>query len=273
MYRTDYHTHTPLCRHAEGSPEDFVARALELGLHEYGISDHAPMPGDAFDDWRMRESDLPAYLKWIDAARTAARGTGLIIRAGLECDWLPGIEKWSAHLRSLYDWDYLIGSVHYLAPGWAFDDPALAGLFHTGTSEEDWRLYWRHYEAMASSGLFDIYGHIDLIRKWGRVPDEDWISLAEPALAAMKRGGGIMEINTAGLHTAAKTHYPHPALLARARQFGIPIQINSDAHAPETLSRDFETAARSAIRAGYTHTTLPDHSRRPLNDSLPETDA
>jgi len=38
----DYHTHTPLCKHAEGEPEEYVDFAIARGVTEYGISDHAP---------------------------------------------------------------------------------------------------------------------------------------------------------------------------------------------------------------------------------------
>lgn len=47
----DYHTHTPLCLHASGTPQEYVQAAVRAGLREYGISDHAPMPGEPFDDW------------------------------------------------------------------------------------------------------------------------------------------------------------------------------------------------------------------------------
>lgn len=269
MYRTDYHTHTFLCHHAEGEPEAFVERALKLGLSEYGISDHAPMPYADFDDWRMSEEDIPRYIQWIEKAKEAARGTGLIIRSGLECDWIPGIEPWIEHLKTLHHWDYLIGSVHYLGDSWAFDDPRFAEHTYTDSLLGDWKLYWKNYEAMVSSGLFDIYGHADLIRKWGKTPSEDWVSLAEDAVSAMQHQSGIMEINTAGFHTAAKSHYPHPSLLCRAHDAGIPVMINSDAHTPEALSRDFETAARSAIQAGYTSITLPGNRQFAIDGIIP----
>lgn len=269
MYRTDYHTHTPLCHHAQGEPEAFIERALKLGLREYGISDHAPMPRKNFDDWRMSEEDLPFYFQWIERAKEASRGTGLIIRAGLECDWIPGIENQIEHLKTLYNWDYLIGSVHYLGKGWAFDDPRFADRTFTDSLLGDWQIYWENYEAMVSSGLFDIYGHADLIRKWGKTPLNDWIALADGAVSAMKRQGGIMEINTAGFHTAAQSHYPHPSFLRRTCEAGIPVMINSDAHTPEALSRDFEAAVNSAIQAGYTCITLPGERQYALESSLP----
>lgn len=262
MYRADFHTHTPLCRHADGTPEAFVERAVALGLKEYGIADHAPMPGEPFDDWRMLASELPAYFEWIERAKKAAEGTDLTIRCGLECDWLPGIEPWIDHLRSLFDWDYLIGSVHYLAPDWPFDDPAFQGRWHTGTMLGDWKLYWKHYAAMAASGLFDIYGHCDLIRKWGTFPEGDWTPLAHAALDAMRRGGGIMEVNTAGFHTAGAEQYPVSGLLKLAHERGIPVVINSDAHTPSALGRDYERAVAAALAAGYACVTLPSRDGR-----------
>ena len=81
----DYHTHTPLCRHAEGEPEAYVDAALAAGLTEYGISDHAPQVPEPFDDWRMLDAELPEYFHWIERARSPCRGP--------DSDPLPG---WSA---------------------------------------------------------------------------------------------------------------------------------------------------------------------------------
>ena len=55
----DYHTHTPLCRHAEGEPIDYARRARQLGLGELGFSDHSPMPDDGFDDFRKKSQFCP----------------------------------------------------------------------------------------------------------------------------------------------------------------------------------------------------------------------
>lgn len=33
----DYHTHTPLCLHASGTPQEYVQAAVRAGLREYGI--------------------------------------------------------------------------------------------------------------------------------------------------------------------------------------------------------------------------------------------
>ena len=54
----DYHLHTTLCRHAEGEPTEYAAQAAKIGLYEIGFTEHAPMPGDDFYNWRMLESEM-----------------------------------------------------------------------------------------------------------------------------------------------------------------------------------------------------------------------
>ena len=94
-----YHTHTPLCRHATGSPEAFVEAALAAGLTEYGVSEHAPAVPEPFDDWRMLSAEMPLYLQWIDRAEAAAAGR-IPVRRGLECDWFAGCERWIESLAA-----------------------------------------------------------------------------------------------------------------------------------------------------------------------------
>lgn len=247
---TDYHTHTPLCRHAEGSPEEYIAAALRAGLAEYGIADHAPMPEEAFDDWRMEYRQLPDYLEWIARARAAAPES-LPVRAGLECDWMEGIEAWTEHLAGLYPWDYLIGSVHYLGGKWDFDNPLWIPRWENVNVEEVWTEYWKIYAQMAKSGLFDILGHADLIKKFGFAPKGDLRRFYEPVVEAMAEHGTALEINTAGWYKPCQEAYPAPEFLCMASEAGIPLVINSDAHTPAEVARDFEKASELAWSAGY----------------------
>lgn len=244
MYRTDYHTHTPLCRHAQGTPGEFVNQALQLGLCQYGIADHAPMPPqqEPYDEWRMFSAELPLYAEWINAAKEKAKGTGLQVLSGLECDWLPGIEPWITELRTKYPWDYLIGSVHYLPGNGSVDDSLYADKCLTNSIEEDWLLYWRSIESMVRSGLFDIVGHIDLVKIWGRIPQGDLMRYYEPVLHALQESNMAVEINTAGWHKHCREQYPAIPLLRELLQRRIPIVIDSDAHRPQHLSRGWDDA-------------------------------
>lgn len=266
----DYHTHTPLCRHAEGEPEQFVERALALGLSEYGISDHAPQRPEPFDDWRMAEAELPAYFEWIDRARVAAADR-LPVRIGLECDWLAGCEPWIDHLAGLAGWDYLIGSVHYLGH-WDFDNPARVRLWNNRNLDEVWENYWTAYAAMAASGLFDLLAHPDLVKKFGHRPGGDLRRFYEPTIEVIAAAGCAIELNTAGWHKPCDEAYPEFAFLELARSAGIPLVISSDAHSPLELGRDFPRAIELARAAGFRETTTFAGRRKgsePLPDPAP----
>ncbi|MEG0024058.1 MAG: histidinol-phosphatase [Akkermansia sp.] len=249
---TDYHTHTPLCLHAEGTVEQYVQAALAQGLKEYGIADHAPMPNEPFDDWRMRQSDIPAYLDWIQRAKSLASGHPLAIKCGLECDWIQGIEPWIEHLQTLHSWDYLIGSVHYLDDHWAFDDPQSLSFWSRTDINDAWERYWTIYTQMVRSGFFQIMGHADLIGKFGYKPEGDLRRFYEPAIQAIADTGSILEINTAGWRKPCAHQYPTVEFLKLAQSANIPIAINSDAHSPQELGKDFTKAKELAKSLGFT---------------------
>ncbi|MGB6223104.1 histidinol-phosphatase HisJ family protein [Haloferula sp.] len=248
----DYHTHTPLCHHAEGEPEAFIDAAMAAGVSEYGISDHAPAKPEPFDDWRMLERELPAYWKWIERAREHAAGR-LPIRSGLECDWLPSCEGWINNLGQRYPWDYLIGSVHYL-DDWDFDNPKWLGRWAESDIEHVWSHYWQTYSRMAESRLFDILGHPDLVKKFSYRPPGDLARFYEPVIEAIAESGSAIELNTAGWHKPCAEAYPEPRFLELAFAAGIPLVISSDAHAPDEVGREFPRAIELAKAAGYRET-------------------
>ncbi len=258
----DYHTHTPLCHHAVGTPGQYIDAALAAGVTEYGVSDHAPARPEPFDDWRMLEADLPAYFAWVDTARAHAAGR-LPVRLGLECDWLPGCESWIEDLASRAEWDYLIGSIHYLRD-WDFDNPKWLGRWSEVDVEETWARYWEEYAAMARSRLFDCLGHPDLVKKFAFRPKGDLNRYYEPVLAAIAASRSAIELNTAGWHKPCAEQYPAFDFLLMAQEAGIPLLINSDAHAPGEVARDFDKAIALAREAGYRETLLFHQRQRSL---------
>ena len=210
----DYHMHTPLCRHASGTPEAFVTHALSLGLPEIGFSDHSPMP-QPFDDWRMLAEELPQYFAWIDQARAAAANR-IPVRMGLEVDWIDGGSAWIHELAAMAPWDYFIGGVHYLG-SWNFDNPSLTSGFSSLGIEASWDRYWQLFADAARSGCFDIMAHPDLIKKFGHRPTGDLDRWYVPAITALADSGVAIEINTAGLFKDVAEMYPAPRFLELAR--------------------------------------------------------
>jgi histidinol-phosphatase (PHP family) len=244
----DYHMHTPLCHHATGSPAEYAREAVRKGLPEIGFADHNPMP-ERYDDWRMDLADMPRYLEMVEEGRAVV--PELPIRLGLECDYLPGMEGWIEKLAGMADWDYLIGSVHYLTPDWAVDNPAYVGRYREMPAEELWSMYWSAAEKCARSGLFDFIAHPDLVKIFGARPRGDLDRFYEPVVKALAETGGAFEINTAGLRKPVHELYPAPGFLKLARSAGVPLVINSDAHMPEQVGMDFEAGRALAHEAGY----------------------
>jgi histidinol-phosphatase (PHP family) len=254
---SDYHLHTPLCRHATGWPVEYARAAAERGLSEIGFSDHNPMP-EYFDDWRMLIDELPRYFEAVEEARREF--PGLTIRLGLECDFIAGKEGWIEKLASMAEWDYLIGSVHYLPEGWEVDNPKYLARFREGNVEEIWTQYWQVYQECIRSGLFDFVAHPDLPKKFGFKPGGDLRRFYEPVIAALAETGTPFEINTAGLRKECRELYPSTEFLRLAREANVPLLINSDSHDPKELSAGFDQALAAAKEAGYS-STLRFHRR------------
>jgi histidinol-phosphatase (PHP family) len=248
--RTDYHMHTPLCGHAVDAPREYVLAAQRAGLDEIGFSDHNPMPTQ-FDDWRMGPDQLPEYLALIEEARREF--PDYPIRLGLECDFLKGQEAHVLKLAAAADWDYLIGSVHYITPEWDVDNPKHLKRWTETPVEEIWQRYFDAYTEMAESGLFDFLAHPDLVKKFGHRPGGDLMRFYRPALDAIAEAGSVLEVSTAGLRKEVGEIYPSREFLIAARERHIPIVINSDAHAPGEVAYEFDRAYALAHEVGYTH--------------------
>jgi histidinol-phosphatase (PHP family) len=247
----DYHMHTPLCRHASGEPTELAAQAVRLGLEEIGFSDHNPMPKDDFDDWRMRAADLEAYVEKVEQARR--EHPELRIKLALEVDYLPGYEDWVRDLAARHPWDYLIGSVHYISPAWAIDNPHQLSEWKHRDPFEVWTAYFERLTMAVESGLFDIIGHADLCKKFCFYPKQDCTPLYRRFLEAAQRKNVAIELNTAGLRKDCREIYPGPGLLAIAADLKVPITFGSDAHAVAEVGMNLQDAVALARSAGYTH--------------------
>lgn len=244
--------HTPLCRHASGTPQEYAQRALELGFTEIGFTDHSPMPQDDFDDWRMFSSQLDDYVESVRAAQR--KFPQLTIRLALEVDYLPEQEDWIRDLAARHPWDYFIGSVHYLSKHWAIDNPNRLSEWGKRDTFEVWSAYFDRLTRAAESGLFEIIGHADLPKKFGHRPVQDCTPLFERFLRAARQHHCAVELNTAGLRKDCREIYPNQSFLELAYRQAVPITFGSDAHRPEEVGMGFKEAVDLACRVGYRHT-------------------
>jgi histidinol-phosphatase (PHP family) len=243
--------HTPLCMHAVGEPTELARQAAKVGLKEIGFSDHSPMSRDDFDDWRMKGSELEIYVEKVNQARRDH--PGLVIKLGLEVDYLPGHEEWIRELSERCEWDYLIGAVHYVSDSWAIDSPYQLAKWKDRDPFEVWTLYFERLTMAANSGLFDIIAHADLCKKFCYYPKEDVTGIEMRFLDAVKARDLCLELNTAGLRKDCKEIYPSSRMVQAAAERRIPISFASDAHAPAEVAMNFPEAITLAKGAGYKH--------------------
>ncbi|OGW91328.1 MAG: hypothetical protein A3D28_02475 [Omnitrophica bacterium RIFCSPHIGHO2_02_FULL_63_14] len=247
--KVDYHMHTPLCGHAVGEPHEYVERALEVGLAEIGFSDHAPLVTHEDTRYTMNVRQLPEYHRMMEAVR--GRYPGFTIKVGLEADYVPGFERKTAAIIAGYAYDFVIGSIHFI-DAWAFDDPGEQVKWKERDIDAVYRDYYKLLRRSAESGLFDIMGHVDLVKKFGHRPHGDLRAEVEATAAAFRKAGVTVEINTSGLRKPVKEIYPSQDVLKIYRRAGVPITFSSDAHDPKDVGRDYDKAKALAEAAGYT---------------------
>lgn len=264
----DTHVHTARCRHAEGEAAEYVAAAVKRGVTILGFSDHLPLPETFDSGYAMPREELPSYVADVLAAREqAAASGGPEVLLGVESDWLPDHLDHVRELTEAFEFDFVVGSVHFL-DGWAFDDPALRHRYDEWDPDELWARYFAELERAATSGLYDVMAHPDLVKKFCYAPTTDPREIYEAAAHAMAHSGVAAEVSTAGLRKPCREVYPAPRFLKALREAGVPVTVGSDAHAPSEVGYAWDRALGALRHAGY-DSVLVFRGRVPSEVSLP----
>ncbi|MCG7385987.1 histidinol-phosphatase HisJ [Paenibacillus sp. ACRRY] len=272
--RIDYHTHHERCGHAVGKLEAYVQRGVEIGLSQIGLSDHMPLlhinPADYYPEMAMPMEELPRYVEECFSLKERYRGQ-IDVRVGLEGDYIEG---WESEIRSIierYPWDYIIGSVHFLGE-WDITDFRQT---HHWEGKDILDVYRQYYDAVskaAATGMYDIMGHTDVIKRFGFTPSpeqtEERIALEDAALQAIAKSGCAMELNASGLSKPCAEMFPSRRMLTEAINLGIPLTLGSDAHDPLKLGEHLPEAEKLLHELGCTEVAVFESRRRsfvPLN--------
>lgn len=253
----DYHMHTRL---TDGTlePADYARIAVARGLDEICCTDHAPL-GNRETDWTLSIANLDTYVGWVvDAQR---QFPNLVIKLGLEVDFIPGRESWIRELAGRYPWDFFLGSVHFIDD---FPVDRSAADWIGQDVDQRWRQYFDLWEQAARSRLFDSLAHPDLPKKFGFRPKASLTGTYQRVLQVVKAADVAIEVSTAGLRKPCREIYPAEEFLHLARQLEIPITFGSDAHIPEDTGADFDQAVVLAHRCGYDKLCRFTHRQREL---------
>ena len=243
----DYHMHL---RDPDGqidftlsAVERYVETASARGVDEIGFTEHVYYFQQTRPIWSLSYQtercayDLDVYVN----AMLEAKRQGLPVKLGLEVDYVGSRQDALAAALEPYPWDYLLGSVHWI-DGLAVDQEP--GIWAERSVAEIWRCYFEAQQELAASGHVDVLAHPDLVKIFGRRPDQ----IDYPPLE-----GVALEISTAGLHKQVGELYPDRGFL---RTLALPITTASDAHSPQDVGRDFDRALELARGEGYETVTV-----------------
>jgi histidinol-phosphatase (PHP family) len=255
MIAADLHTHTR-CSHGNSTVREMFAAGRERGIALHGFTEHSPRP-EGYDYPEEYRTQLlrafPDYVREVLALKEQHPGHVLL---GMEVDWMEAEIDFIQHASRAYDFDYLIGSVHFIGT-WGYD-----------FSAEDWRPLSfaqraAHYESyfhaltrMAASQLFHIAGHPDLIKIFSPDSFRQWLTrhggldLVRESLVAVRDAGMSMEISSAGLRKPCREIYPGPEIMRLAAELRLPVVFGSDAHQAADMAFAFDELARYAVSFG-----------------------
>ncbi len=270
---TDYHVHlrpddpgTPAERYlTAANAERYRTVASERGIAELGVSEHVYRFRQALDVWehpfwrREAVDDLDEYCAFLRDQTD--------LRLGIEADFLPGREDRMANLLDARDWDYVIGSVHFLREVAVDADDEWDVWRHARSADEVWRRYFETVGEAARSGLFDILGHPDLVKIWGAErprPEGDLRRFYEIAMEGIAESKIAIEVSTAGLRKPVGEIYPGRALLQWCLDAGCPVALSSDAHVPDHLGYRYDDALELLAGLGVGELCVFERRRRRL---------
>jgi histidinol-phosphatase (PHP family) len=257
----DYHVHPDFSHDAEGSVDEFCARAVELGLEEICFTTHYEPDPARKDIERVRvsgrvqpvDSDWPdVYFAAIWAA--AAKFPGLVVLAGVEVGYEPGLEGVISDFLGRHPFDFVLGAVHCL------DHVCLTARDELDQFKSEYlpsgpesvaERYFYNVRAAAGCQLFDCLAHLDIYRKYVEpLFDSRFTQTADsrlpPVLKFVAESGTGIEVNTSALRRGNAEPYPALHVLRLAWDAGVRVfTTGSDAHRPADLGMGLETAVQA----------------------------
>jgi histidinol-phosphatase (PHP family) len=246
----DFHVHTGYCGHAVGEMEDYVRRAVDLDLDEFGFTDHFPYPEgftEPAPNCSIPRELFGEYLS--EARRLRDKYSGRIaIRVGAEFDYLG--PDWPVHpyeeARRL-GLDHCLCSLHLLGRLLVDYSPEMlrSQLDERGWDiDRAWDEYFDTLLELAGPGFCTAIGHFDLVKKFctlpGLAPGRDHSARVDRVLDKLARSGTAIEVNTSGWDKPCGEQYPSLDILRRAVARGIPLTAGSDSHSPGEVGRHFD---------------------------------
>jgi histidinol-phosphatase (PHP family) len=244
MINFDYHMHTRLSDGAN-MHEEMVLSAIAKGFDEIGISDHFCIKYPVH--WAVGTEGIAQLAKRV-GEMNAMFGDRISILFGLEVDYFPDLEDEIRKTLQKFDFDYVIGSIHFLDE-WNYDtDKSRNSEF---THDYLYKWYFGELQKAVKSGLFDYMAHPDLIKKHRIWPETSQKLLFRETAKVFADTGTAYEVNTSGKDRPCREFFPGNEFISELFQAGVPVTLGSDSHNSDQIGRYFDDAKDLLRETGY----------------------
>lgn len=254
MIKQNLHTHSQ-CDDGKDAIDEIVQKAQERGFTILGFSGHGYY---AKDDSSMTPEKTKQYIQDVRQAQQQAPN-GLKIYLGIEEDSMAPIEN-------VEDFDYVIGSVHYLEHNGKiypidYSQEQFDEMLKEGYQNDINALakdYYLAIERQAQNPNIQIIGHLDLIAKYNEdqsyycFDDPKILSYAKVAIEQLVKAGKIFEMNSGAMARGYRNSpYPSIELLKLIYEANGKILINTDCHHKEYLDYGMQICLDLAKQIGF----------------------
>lgn len=249
----DYHTHHNRCGHATGSIEDYVLSAIEHNLDYIGIADHSPhfyhIEDYPFKHKAMAKSQFPEYVNEVlQLQKKFSKQINVLL--GIEADFFPQYIQYYKDELMKYPFDYIIGSVHRVNELSVFNEDRWNNISEMELNSTITQ-YYKLIEESARCGLFQIIGHMDVMKRTFPSFSATHLDQFDATLQTIANFDLSIEVNTAGGQYKDVGWYPSPEILERVHFYNIIPTFGSDAHTPNRVGDSFEQVKQLLKEIGF----------------------
>ena len=257
MFKANYHTHMKYCNHAIGEVKDYIKAALDFGLEEIGMTDHAPILESFMSkedyiriraDENMKMPTVDIYLNDIEESRKLY-GDKINILSGFETEYIDEFKDFYKELRNKVD--YLNLGIHYYVHD---------GILYDTYSEVNYNnldYYVEVVKQALNTNLFNVLVHPDLFmfsykdESGNNTFDNRCKKATREILECCIKNNVYVEINANGLkygdlNDRTTWRYPYLKFWEIAKEYkDLKVLIGADAHNPRHI---YNERVKEAIR-------------------------
>jgi histidinol-phosphatase (PHP family) len=256
MKKQNLHTHTAFVD-GKDTPEAIIREAIDKGFDSIGFSEHSYLEYSSYP-YQLTPEKMIIYKDEIH--RLKKKYADIIdIFCGLEYDFYSNVDT--------NNFDYLIGSVHYLDCGngilktfdLSYNETIeyINDYFH-GDPLEFAKQYYETVIRLPEKKSFDIIGHFDLVTKNNAVnrfldtSSKKYLDMGFNTIHELKNKIPFFEVNT-GAISRGYTDKPYPQIefLNEFKKCGFGAVISSDCHNKAFLDCCFSEARDLLLEAGF----------------------